>query len=98
MVTSLGNMSSNIIDKAERDGSSFSPIKVLSTSQVGQVSRDRPRRKMEKPRPMVQKDHRVSEKSIASYWSNSIERHKVIFLPFMHSGIYSTFNLILASV
>ncbi|CAL5198850.1 unnamed protein product [Lathyrus oleraceus] len=49
---------------------------VLSTSQVGQVSRDRPRRKMEKPRPMVQKDHRVSEKSIASYWSNSIERHK----------------------
>ncbi|XP_058758503.1 protein ALWAYS EARLY 3 [Vicia villosa] len=76
MVTSLGNMSSNIIDKAERDGSSFSPIKVLPTNQVGQVSRDRPRRKMEKPRPMVQKDHRVSEKSIASYWWNSIERHK----------------------
>ncbi|CAI8610606.1 unnamed protein product [Vicia faba] len=76
MVTSLGNMSSNIIDKAERDGSSFSPIKVLSTNQVSLVSRDRPRRKMEKPKPMVQKDHRVSEKSIASYWWNSIERHK----------------------
>ncbi|WJX96119.1 hypothetical protein P8452_77365 [Trifolium repens] len=74
---SLGIISpSNIVDKARRDGSYVSPIKVLSTNQVGQVNRDRPRRKMEKPKPMVQKDHTVSEKSIASYRWNSIERHK----------------------
>lgn len=84
MVKSLGNMSSNIVDKAERGDSSFSPIKVLSTNQVGQINRGRPRRKMEKPKPMIQQDHTMSEnnfsgqhdKSIASYWRNSTERHK----------------------
>jgi hypothetical protein len=81
---SLGIISpSNIIDKAKRDGSYVSPKKVLSTNQVGQVNRDRPRRKMEKPKSMVQKDHTVSEKSIASYRWNSIERHKVNFLLFV---------------
>ncbi|CAJ2634347.1 unnamed protein product [Trifolium pratense] len=77
MPKSLGHISpSNDIDKARRDDSSISPIKVLSNNTVGQVNRDRPRRKMGKPKPMVQKDHTVSEKSIASYRWNSIERHK----------------------
>jgi len=96
MVKSLGNMSSNIVDKAERGDSSFSPINFLSTNQVGQVNSGRPRRKMEKPKPMVQQDHTMSEnkfsgqhdKSIASYWRNSMERHKVNFLPFVHGDNY----------
>lgn len=96
MVKSLGNMSSNIVDKAERGDSSFSPIIFLSTNQVGQANRVRPRRKMEKPKPMVQQDHTMSEnnfsgqhdKSIALYWRNSMERHKVNFLPFVHGDIY----------
>ncbi|XP_027192378.1 protein ALWAYS EARLY 3 isoform X2 [Cicer arietinum] len=84
MVKSIGNMSSNINDKIEMDDSSFSPIKALSTNQVGQVNKDRPRRKMEKPKAMVQ-DPTMSEnifssqhdKSIATYWWNSFECQKV---------------------
>ncbi|KAJ1427279.1 SANT/Myb domain [Sesbania bispinosa] len=59
VVKSLGNMSSNTNDKGERDDSSFSPIKVSSTNQVSQVNRGRPRRKMEKPKP-IRRDLTVS--------------------------------------
>lgn len=94
VVKSPGHMSSKISDKAERDDSSFPPIKVLSTNQVSQVNKERPRRKMEKPKPMVQQDPAVSgnifngqqNKSIASL-RNSSSRHKVNYLSFMLSSI-----------
>lgn len=87
-------LSSNINDKAERDASSFPPIKVSNTNQVNQVNRERPRRKMEKPKPMAQQDPIVSgnifrgqqDKSIASLWNGS--SHKVNFLSFAFYGIF----------
>lgn len=60
VVKSPGNPSSSTNDKGQGDDSSFSPMKVSSTNQVSPVNRVRPRRKMEKPKPMVQKDLVVS--------------------------------------
>ncbi|XP_027918483.1 protein ALWAYS EARLY 3 [Vigna unguiculata] len=51
---SPGNLSSSTNDKRERDDSFFSPIKVSSTNEVSPLDRGRPRRKMEKPKPMTQ--------------------------------------------
>ncbi|XP_061349128.1 protein ALWAYS EARLY 3 [Gastrolobium bilobum] len=83
VVRSPGKMSSSTYDKTERDDSSFSPMKVLSTNQVSLVNRGRPKRKMEKPKPMVQRDPTVSgnifsgqrNKSIASLPNSSVS-HK----------------------
>ncbi|XP_057419414.1 protein ALWAYS EARLY 3 isoform X2 [Lotus japonicus] len=63
------NMSSSASDKGERDGSSFSPIKVSSTYQVSQVNRVRPIRKMIKPKQMVQSSQQNN--FIASLQNNS---------------------------
>nr|KYP58067.1 Lin-9 isogeny [Cajanus cajan] len=52
VVKSPGNPSSSTNDKGQGDDSSFSPMKVSSTNQVSPVNRVRPRRKMEKPKPM----------------------------------------------
>lgn len=82
-----GKMSSSIDDKAQRDDSSLLPIKVSSTNQVN-VAKRRHRRKMEKPKPMVQQDTKGSEnifggQHIKSILQNSSLNHKVNGLLFM---------------
>ncbi|XP_027329953.1 protein ALWAYS EARLY 3 isoform X2 [Abrus precatorius] len=72
MVKSPGNMSSSTNDKGERDDSSFSPMKVSSTNPVSQVNRGRPRRKMEKPKPMAQQDSLVCGNIFSSQHNKSI--------------------------
>ncbi|KAJ1395191.1 SANT/Myb domain [Sesbania bispinosa] len=78
VVKSPGNMSSNTNDKGERDDSSFSPIKVLSTNQVSQVNRGRPRRKMEKPKPMIRRDLTVSGNIFSGHNKYSSEKGMLI--------------------
>jgi len=93
-VKSLGNLSSSTNDKRERDDSSFSLMKVSSTYQGSPLNRGKPRRKMEKPKPMVQQDLVVSrnifssqhKKSIASLQDGSSSQ-KVNNLSFVISGI-----------
>ncbi|TKY54129.1 ALWAYS EARLY 3 protein [Spatholobus suberectus] len=72
VVKSPGNLSSSTNDKGERDDSSFLPMKVLSTNQVSPVNRGRPRRKMEKPKPMVQQDSVVSRNIFSGQHNKSI--------------------------
>ncbi|XP_068463380.1 protein ALWAYS EARLY 3 isoform X3 [Phaseolus vulgaris] len=71
VVKSPGNLSSSTNEKRERDDSSFSPIKVSSTNQVSPLDRGRPRRKMEKPKPMTQ-DLVVSTNTFSSQHNKSI--------------------------
>ncbi|XP_047153750.1 protein ALWAYS EARLY 3 [Vigna umbellata] len=68
---SPGNLSSGSNDKRERNDSSFSPIKVSSTNQVIPLDRGRPRRKMEKPKPMTQ-DLVVSRNTFSSQHNKPI--------------------------
>lgn len=70
-VKSPGNLSLSMNDKGERDDSSFSPIKVLSNNQASPVNRGRPRRKMEKPKPMV-KDSVVSRNIFSGQHNKSV--------------------------
>lgn len=94
LVKSSGKMSSSMNDKGEGDVSSLSPTKVTSTSQVSLVNKGRPRRKMVRPKPMVQQDPQVSgnnssgqhNKSVASLQNGSFT-HKVNYLSFIFSGI-----------
>ncbi|KAL2960141.1 hypothetical protein AAZX31_17G023800 [Glycine max] len=71
-VKSLGNLSSSANDKGEKDDSSFSLMKVSSTNQGGPLNRGKPRRKMEKPKPMVQQDLVVSRNIFSSQHKKSI--------------------------
>ncbi|KAG5023890.1 hypothetical protein JHK85_020232 [Glycine max] len=71
-VKSLGNLSSSTNDKRERDDSSFSLMKVSSTYQGSPLNRGKPRRKMEKPKPMVQQDLVVSRNIFSSQHKKSI--------------------------
>jgi len=70
---SSGNLSSSTNDQRERDVGTahFSPVKVSSTNQVSQLDRGRPRRKMEKPKPMRQ-DLMVSTNTFSSQHNKSI--------------------------
>ncbi|KAL2339063.1 hypothetical protein Fmac_013509 [Flemingia macrophylla] len=70
VVKSPGNPSASTNDKGKRDDSSFSPMKVSLINQISPVNRVRPRRKMEKPKTMVQKDSVVSKNIF------SAQRHK----------------------
>ncbi|KAL2628087.1 hypothetical protein AAZV13_07G212400 [Glycine max] len=67
-----GNLSSSTNDKRERDDSSFSLMKVSSTYQGSPLNRGKPRRKMEKPKPMVQQDLVVSRNIFSSQHKKSI--------------------------
>ncbi|KAL2960140.1 hypothetical protein AAZX31_17G023800 [Glycine max] len=67
-----GNLSSSANDKGEKDDSSFSLMKVSSTNQGGPLNRGKPRRKMEKPKPMVQQDLVVSRNIFSSQHKKSI--------------------------
>ncbi|XP_025630070.1 protein ALWAYS EARLY 3 isoform X2 [Arachis hypogaea] len=71
LVKSPGKMSSSGNDKREGDDSTSSPIKVSSANQVGQVNKGRPRRKMGKPKPMVEGDPVLSGNIFSSQHNKS---------------------------
>ncbi|KAF7813668.1 Protein ALWAYS EARLY 3 [Senna tora] len=56
-----GKMPSSTDEKGERGNLSLSPIKISSTNEVNLANKGRYRRKMEKPKPMVEQDAKVSE-------------------------------------
>ncbi|KAI9128525.1 hypothetical protein K1719_000008 [Acacia pycnantha] len=76
-----GMMSSSNDDKGGRKDSLLLPLKVSSTDEVGLANKGRRRRKMEKPKPMVQQDIKVSENFFSgqhrkSILQNSVSSHK----------------------
>lgn len=76
-----GMMSSSNDDKGGRDDLLLLPIKVSPTDKAGLATKGRHRRKMEKPKPMIQQDRKVSENNfsgqhIKSILQNSVLRHK----------------------
>ncbi|XP_019464011.1 PREDICTED: protein ALWAYS EARLY 3 isoform X2 [Lupinus angustifolius] len=64
MVKFPGKLSSSMNDKGKGDDSFLPPIKVSSTNQVSLANKGKSRRKMEKPKPMVQ--HNNSAESLQS--------------------------------
>ncbi|KAK7264608.1 hypothetical protein RJT34_32217 [Clitoria ternatea] len=72
VVKSPGNMSSSTNEKGETEDSSFLPIKGSSTNQINLVNKRRPRRKMEKPKPMLPQDSMVSGNIFSSQHNKSI--------------------------
>lgn len=76
-----GMMSSSNDDKGGRDDLLLLPMKVSPTDKAGLATKGRHRRKMEKPKPMIQQDRKVSENNfsgqhIKSILQNSVLRHK----------------------
>ncbi|XP_028781433.1 protein ALWAYS EARLY 3 [Neltuma alba] len=76
-----GMMSSSNEDKGRRDDSLLLPIEVSSTDKVGLANKGRHRRKMEKPKPMVEQDIKVPESIFSGQHrkpilQNSVSSHK----------------------
>ncbi|KAF1875797.1 hypothetical protein Lal_00006427 [Lupinus albus] len=74
MVKFPGKLSSSMNGKGKWDDSFLPLIKeVSSTNQVSLVNKGKSRRKMEKPKPMVQRDQEVSGNNFSCQHNNSAE-------------------------